>query len=247
MGTFSASLRTIGDVRSLPATVELSEGRLILHAGDTEIGSWALDEINLEEIPQGYRLVAEGEQVLLEFKNVDAFAEELRNTGKRRLGFGRKKQQTNKEEPNEPQRPEPPAAPTAESVKVEQAPAQVVAQVAQVKAPKKPGRATRAVDFVDDILIGAKKRFGAYLPDFMFSRAMFAIGIATLVLAILLPGVFSMVLLILGGLMVLFGAVVYSDSVLASRWLPGRATPQQALLLGLSIFLLGVLIGIVAK
>lgn len=103
------------------------------------------------------------------------------------------------------------------------------------------------IGVIDSLLIKAKRRFGAVLPDFMFSRAMFVIAIALLAVMILLPGVFSTLLLIGGALLVLFGAVVYSDSVLASRWLPGRATPQQALLLGLGVLLLGVLLGLVAK
>jgi hypothetical protein len=31
---------------------------------------------------------------------------------------------------------------------------------------------------IDTLLIGAKKRFGPYLPDFVFSRAMFFIALS---------------------------------------------------------------------
>jgi hypothetical protein len=34
MGTFTASLRAIGDVRGLPATVELTDGNLRIAAGE---------------------------------------------------------------------------------------------------------------------------------------------------------------------------------------------------------------------
>ena len=58
MGTFTASLRAIGDVNTLPATVSVGEGRISIASGDTEIGSWALADVHLEPIPTGYRMAA---------------------------------------------------------------------------------------------------------------------------------------------------------------------------------------------
>jgi hypothetical protein len=47
--------------------------------------------------------------------------------------------------------------------------------------------------------------------------------------------------------MVLFGAIVYSDPMLASRWLPGRTTAQHGLLFGVAILMMGVLLGVFAR
>jgi hypothetical protein len=58
--------------------------------------------------------------------------------------------------------------------------------------------------------------------------------------------IFSVLLLILGGIVVAFGAVTYSDGMLASRWLPGRMQPPHVLIIGVVTLVLGVLIGIVA-
>ncbi len=249
MGTFSASLRAIGDVKALPATVELSDGQLRIVAGSTEIGSWPLSEIRLEQIPTGYRMVAEGEQILLEFKDLDSFATELGKASKKRRARSRSAATTAKtsfedvvsqSSPIEaPEQPVPLAEQSIPAPESEPAP------------PSKRAKTSRGGSGIfrpiDAMLIKAKKRFGAVLPDFVFSRAMFIIAVAALVVMVLMPSIFSTVLLIVGALTVLFGAVVYSDSVLASRWLPGRATPQQALLVGLGVLLLGVLLGFLAK
>jgi hypothetical protein len=56
-----------------------------------------------------------------------------------------------------------------------------------------------------------------------------------------------MLFVIAGALIIMFGAIVYTDSVLASRFLPGRSTPQQALILGISVLLFGVLLGAIAR
>jgi hypothetical protein len=252
MGTFSASLRATGDIKSLAATIELADGHLSIVAGSTEIGRWPLSEIRLEEIPTGYRMAAEGEQILLEIKDLASFNAELEKASKKRFGKGRKKDERGPSAPDI-------EATGAAAVKTVPSPISRTSSVtptrpetsdapgAKTKPQTKTGSRPGLLGAVDSLLIKAKKRFGAVLPDFMFSRAMFVILIALLVVMALLPSVFSTILLIAGASLVLFGAIVYSDSVLASRWLPGRATPQQALLLGLGVLLLGVVLGMIAK
>jgi hypothetical protein len=259
MGTFAASLRTIGDVKSLAATIELADARLKIVAGDTEIGSWPLSDIHLEEIPTGYRMTAEGDQVLLEMKDVAAFTAALADAepSSKGLSFRRKKEpRKRKTEPkkatkdtaketNEPPRHETPAVPAPSPAAP--APARVDVEEKTVKAGSRPDVLSRVMDNVDTILIKGQKKFGAYLPGFVFSRAMFFIGLSAIVMAVLMPNLFSTLLVAAGCLLVLYGAVVYSDSVLASKWLPGRATPQHALLSGIAVLIVGVLLGVIAK
>lgn len=253
MGSFTASLRSIGDVTSLQATVELSDGRLSIVAGSTEIGSWTLDEIQLEQIPTGYRMSAEGEQILIELRDVDSFAEELATRSKKKVRFGKTSKTTSGSSKTKKQS-KAAAADTTSPPVARSATTTADGPSTAGASPAKPSRgkqtsglAQRGLALVDGLLNKAQKRFGPLLPDWVFSRAMFFIVVAALITMLVLPGFFSVLLLIAGALMVLFGAVVYSDTVLASKWLPGRATPQQALILGLTVLLAGVLLGMVAK
>jgi hypothetical protein len=236
MGTFTASLRAIGDVKSLPATVELTDGRLSIAAGSTEIGSWSLDEVHLEEIPTGYRLAAEGEQILIELKDLNGFAAELASRSKRRR-LGRKKETAARSE-------ERVTAAVAENGGRASA---GTPRVEQRPAKTSKGWSEKGLAFVDGTLERASKRFGPYLPEWVFTRAMFAITFGALILLLVLPGLVSTFLLIAGAILIVFGAVVYSDPMLASRWLPGRTTPQHALLFGVAILMMGVLLGVLAK
>jgi len=196
MGSFAASLKTLGDSQGLPAVIHLSEGRLSIAAGDESIGEWALDEIRLEPTPTGYRMAAEGEQIILEVSDVDAFETELSDSGKR-----------NRSMP----------------------------EMGKLLAP------------VDRGLAFAEKKWGALLPRWIFTRIMFGVVIAALTLVIIFPGLVSGFLLIAGLLMVMFGAVVYTDPMLASKWLPGRMSPVHVLLFGVAILLVGILLGIIAR
>ena len=196
MSSFSASLKTLGDRHGLPATIVLEENRLSIEAGEESIGDWSLDEIRLEPTPTGYRMAAEGEQLLIEMPNAEAFESEL--TKKSR------------------------------AIKV---------TLTKKEAILKP---------VDRGLEAAEERWGSLLPEWVFTRVMVGVVIGTLLVTIFIPGLVSTFLLIAGLLMVMFGAVVYTDSMLASKWLPGRMSPMHVLLFGVVILMLGVFVGVLA-
>ena len=196
MGNFVASLRTIGDTNGLPAVVQLSDGRLSIRAGDEAIGDWALEDIRLEPMETGYRMAAEGEQIILELIDADAFESELQKNAKRTFTLPAKE---------------------------------------KLLAP------------VDKTVAIAEKQLGALLPEWFFTRIMFGAVVGALALTIILPGLVSAALLVAGLLMVMFGAVVYTDPMLASKWLPGRMTPLHVLISGLVVLMLGVLLGVIVR
>ncbi|MGH3650864.1 MAG: hypothetical protein ACRDU9_09170 [Acidimicrobiia bacterium] len=263
MGTFTASLRSIGDVRSLPATIELSDGRLSIAAGDAEIGSWALTEIHLEPIPTGYRLAAEGDQILIELKDIDSFTKALESGRKR---FPRRKSRpSDKAKTLTPAKAESSAIAAVQSFATPTA-TRGPAPTGVATAPKKKrgsgkdrpppvakptrergGAGKGVVDFVDGILDRGHKSLGAYLPDWVFSRGMFLGVLVLFALMIAFPGAASNLTLVIGLAVIVLGGVVYTDGMLASRWLPGRVTPAHVMLLGLSLVLVAILVGMISK
>ena len=196
MGSFAASLKTLGDSEGLPAVIHLSEGRLSINAGSESSGEWALDEIRLEPTATGYRMAAEGEQIILEFTDLDAFQAELSSNGKREWSL-----------------------------------------------PDKDKLLTP----VDKGIAFAEKKWGTLLPEWAFTRFMFGVAIGALTLTIVFPGPVSIALLVVGLLTVMLGAIVFTDPMLASKWLPGRMAPVHVLLIGLAILIVGVLLGIIAN
>ena len=258
MGTFTASLRAIGDVNTLPATVSVGEGRISIASGDTEIGSWALADVHLEPIPTGYRMAAEGDQILIELKDVDSFTAAITIDKKRRLKIPGRAKPAKEPEPA-PKVDTPITIAPVTATANHTPPPRVVALPPQPEAVStdKKTRGKREKDtsktggrglaFVDGTLSKASKRFGPYLPEWMFTRVMFGVAFVALILTIVLPGLVSTFMLIAGALIVVFGAVVYSDPMLASRWLPGRTTPPHVLLFGVIILMLGVLLGVISR
>jgi len=245
MGTFSASLKTLGDKRGLPATVNLDEDTLSITAGDQPIGSWSLAEIKLEPTASGYRMAAEGEQILIEMAERDAFAEELnQRTAKGRLRLRRKeKVKVAKTEASADRYVERPHTPVSYDVPV--APAQPEPK-GPLKEPK-PKKTEKAIDRVDATIAAAHKRWGSLLPDWVFTRIIFAVVAGAFLLMLIFPGAVSAFLLAAGVLLVIVGAIVYTDSVLASKWLPGRMTPIHVLIFGVAVLMFGVLLGVIAR
>ena len=227
MGTYTASLRAIGDTKPVPATLLLEDGQLAISSGDIEIGAWALNDITLEPIPTGYRMAAEGEQIIIEIKELDAFREALAN--------GRFKRRSARLRGGSSQ-----AAKDSETV-------ERTATTTADNPPRTGGFTQKGLALLDGTLEKAHKKWGSYLPEWVFTRAMFIIVSGALLLMLTFPGVVSLFLLICGAVLIIFGAVAYTDPMLASRWLPGRTTPSHVLLSGVAVLLMGLLLGVIAS
>jgi hypothetical protein len=273
MSTFNVSLRTPGNNRGLSATVRLEDERLAITAGEHEIGEWSLSDLHLEATGTGYRMMAEGELVILDFESVSAFERELAEASKSRKGRKRrsaKEKQTKREKapkaeiaqetveaetaqetvegeteseqerPAQPE-PEPEAPPTAPTTPPR-------TRTTRIEKPEgdEPFK-DKVLRLLDNGLASAEEKAGALLPAWVFTRGMAASLFVLFVLALVFPGLASTVLFILGAIVVILGAIAYSDDMLASRWLPGRATPTHVLIAGVVFILLGVLFALIAR
>lgn len=273
MGSFSASLKTIGDNQGLPATVRLDEGRLAIAAGDADIGSWSLDEIGLEPTSRGYRLAAEGEQLLIELDEIEQFADELSKAQKKttkRNGFRLPLRGKSSDRPSDDggQAPEPqqavveeprvaePARPRVrlpEPVRaVDEAPAETekkkpARRAKKEKAPKAEKTGDRsAVAMLDRTIDSVEKRWGSLLPDWVFNRIVFVGAGVLVILAFVFRGYTSIVLLVTGVIALMVGGAAYTDDVMASKLLPGRTTPTHVLLVGIGFVAVGIGFGFIA-
>jgi hypothetical protein len=57
--------------------IDLTDDRLRMSAGGSEIGNWAMSEIRVNALPDGFHLRAEGEEVLLDVTEDAQFAVDL--------------------------------------------------------------------------------------------------------------------------------------------------------------------------
>lgn len=250
MGSFAASLKALGDTTGLQATVSVSDGRLSIEAANQSIGDWHLKDIRLEPIPLGYRMTAEGDQIVIEMTDVDGFADAI--SGKRQRFWRKKKAKTSLDASGPPVGELPPVR-TDPGLNSVATPDQVSAQELLPEEPATEEAAEKASTWevvlrgVDGALGAAESRFGNLLPHWVFTRMMLAVVLIALLLAIIFPTAVSIFLLVSGLLIVVFGAVVYTDPMLMARWLPGRMQPMHVLLFGVVVLLLGVLLGVIGN
>jgi hypothetical protein len=220
MGQFQGSLRLPGDSRPLPAQVQLRDGRLQISSGGHAIGDWSIDTIDISQVPEGIRVKAEGETLLLDIPDREAFtqAAAFYSPKPKRLGRAKRSAKTRAQTPL-PTRP--------------------VAAAPRPSQPKGPSR-------IDQLLALAKDRAPAKTPDWVFTRWGLVAGAALLVLCVVFAEVVSNLLLIGGVIVLLIGGVTMLDSVIARRVLHHKVTPIQVVIGGGTIFVVGLLIGFVA-
>ena len=244
MGRFDASLLIPGDSKPLTAILVVEEGRLRIRTASYDIGDWRLEDISLSTAPNGFRMEVEGEELIVELEDPVKFEDEM-SVGKKRRG-----RRDRAKGPEAKRRPDKPAKDLAD---------RPIKQNRRQTRSRPENRTESPVDQaaegherewaknfglkLDQLLEKAEKAYGALLPRWVFSRGTVAILALVLLGMILFPGVISTLLLITGFLLVAFGAVVYTDSSLAARVLPGRSTPTHVLITGVGIVVFGFLLG----
>lgn len=227
MGQFQGTLRLPGDSRPLPATVRFSEGRLQVASGHHIIGDWPVDAIDITHVPEGIKVKAEGEVLLLDISDRDAFAQAAASQTQKpkRLTVPKRAAKTSAAKVS-PQ----PAAPKAAQVKT-----------AKAKTPKVRGESK-----LDAYMARAQQRYGAKLPNWVFGRWGIAAAVALVAFCVIFAELVSNLLLIAGVIVLLVGGVSMLDSVIARRLLHHRITPIQVVLGGGGIFVFGLLVGFAA-
>jgi hypothetical protein len=232
MGQFQGSIRLPGDSRPLPATFQLSEGRLQVASGDHIIGDWSVDTIDISHVPEGVRVKAEGEVLLLEISDRDAFTQAATSLTPKPKRLSRPKRVAKTPATPVPISPQP-VAPKAVEVKTP--------KVKTAKSPKVRGGSKFGA-----YLTMAQERFGAKLPDWVFGRWGIAAAVALIALCVIFAELVSNLLLIAGVMVLLVGGVTMLDTVIARRLLHHKITPIQVVIGGGGIFVVGLIVGIAA-
>lgn len=227
MGQFQASLRLPGETQSLSATVRLDQGRLQVASGEHLIGDWAIDSIDVSPIPEGIRVAAEGEVLLLDLPDRTVFEEEFAafRAKRKRFGLGKAKGAA----------ATPAGVATAVSVKT------MRPKTPQPRTPK-----ARRDSRLDRYLARARDRWGDKLPDWVFSRIGLAAAVLLIALCVIFAELVSNLLLIVGVVVLLIGGVTMLDNVLARRILHHKVSPIQVVIGGGTVFVVGLLIGFAA-
>jgi len=229
MGQFQGSLRLPGDSRPLPATVSLGEGRLQVASGEHVIGDWPVNAIDISHVPEGIRVKAEGEVLLLDIPDRDGFAQET--------AFMTRK-------PKRAIKPKRAAKTSAASASVSSQP--VASKTAKVKTPKVRTPKAPGESKLDVYLARAQERFGAKIPNWVFGRWGIVAAVAVIALCVVFAELVSNLLLIAGVIVLLVGGVTMLDSVIAQRVLHHKVTPIQVVIGGGSIFVVGLVFGLAA-
>jgi len=249
MGQFSASLKVPGDASSLPATVDIDDGRLRVASGDHEIGNWALVDIDLTPSPEGVHISAEGEELILQFSESAAFEEAAGLNGGKKSIVSLPKPFKLPSLSKTPKHASPARSTTRSEDALPKPKAEKAAKLAPSaveQAASKAAKPAKQPGSIDRILERAENTIGGHLPSWVFSRGGALVVLASLVIAIIFPSLVSTLLLIAGLLLLVLGGVTMLDVVLAARLLKAKVTPTQTLIGGGVLVVIGVLFGMLA-
>ncbi|HSK07506.1 MAG TPA: hypothetical protein VK990_08315 [Acidimicrobiia bacterium] len=83
MSSFAARLRMPGRSRlPLGVEVDISRERMTLTSGDQKVGDWALDQLEIKALSDGFHITVDDEQIILNVTDSTRFAVELGIAGR---------------------------------------------------------------------------------------------------------------------------------------------------------------------
>ena len=78
MSTYDGEIKLLGEEgHGAAVTIDLTEGHLRIGTPDLEIGSWDLDDVRIHAADDGFHLMTEGEEVVLNVTDDAGFAIDL--------------------------------------------------------------------------------------------------------------------------------------------------------------------------
>jgi hypothetical protein len=235
---FQASLIAAGDPEPLPTVVELVQGKLLIQSNGQTLGRWDVSDLEFVRIVGGFRVTLDGEVTVLKLTESDEFNAELRL-----LNEAAAEVKPPKKEKKRHLRHQSDDSSDSGAVAVAKHSA------AKVAAPA-PERSAEAADPVgqsfvhrlDARLEVAAKRWGQYVPEWVFTRGGVVVAFLFLAAVFVFPGVFSTIFLIVAAIGMIASATALMDQVIATRIFRGNFTPIHGLIGSLALILIGLVL-----
>ena len=248
MTQFQASLIAAGDPEPLPTVVELVQGKLLIQSNGQTLGRWDVSDLEFVRIVGGFRVTLDGEVTVLKLTESDEFNAELRL-----LNEAAAEVKPPKKEKKRHLRHQSDDSSDSGAVAVAKHSAPKVAAPAperSAEAAPAPERSAEAPDPVgqsfvhrlDARLEVAAKRWGQYVPEWVFTRGGVVVAFLFLAAVFVFPGVFSTIFLIVAAIGMIASATALMDQVIATRIFRGNFTPIHGLIGSLALILIGLVL-----
>lgn len=222
----------------MPTVVELVQGKLLIQSNGQTLGRWDVSDLEFVRIVGGFRVTLDGEVTVLKLTESDEFNAELRL-----LNEAAAEVKPPKKEKKRHLRHQSDDSSDSGAVAVAKHSA------AKVAAPA-PERSAEAADPVgqsfvhrlDARLEVAAKRWGQYVPEWVFTRGGVVVAFLFLAAVFVFPGVFSTIFLIVAAIGMIASATALMDQVIATRIFRGNFTPIHGLIGSLALILIGLVL-----
>jgi hypothetical protein len=245
---FQASLIAAGDPEPLPTVVELVQGKLLIQSNGQTLGRWDVSDLEFVRIVGGFRVTLDGEVTVLKLTESDEFNAELRLVNEAAAEV-----KPPKKEKKRHLRHQSDDSSDSGAVAVAKHSAAKVAAPAperSAEAAPAPERSAEAADPVgqsfvhrlDARLEVAAKRWGQYVPEWVFTRGGVVVAFLFLAAVFVFPGVFSTIFLIVAAIGMIASATALMDQVIATRIFRGNFTPIHGLIGSLALILIGLVL-----
>lgn len=214
MTSYTGSLKIAATADVIDAEFHIDTNRLEIQTGSDQLGSWALDELNVERRGDGIHLDLDGEDVVVSVPDTEAFVSEVAPPGRSKPRHAKKGR-----------RPAPKASREPKSARAAKEGPGLLARLAGIKQ------------------IFLRENWTGWLSDttVRWSIASGAVVVFAL-LALFATNTLGMILVLFGMIALIVAALAVSDDLSAYSWIPGELSETAIVIAGAVAMVLGGLL-----
>ncbi len=232
MSSFEGGLKIAATADVIDASFHVDEGRLEVHSGEDQLGSWAIGDLHVERRGDGIHLVLDGEDVVATVSDLDAFVSAIAPARSRRrkpshakknLRPDRKNREPKEQKSREPKEQK---SRKPKEQKSRKATKSLVARLASAKE------------------LFSKDNWSEWLSDTTVRWFIASAGVVLFaLLALFATNTLGMILVLLGMVALIVAALAVSDDLTAYGWVPGDLSEATVIIAGaIAMTIGGVLI-----
>jgi hypothetical protein len=214
MTSYTGSLKIAATADVIDAEFHIDTNRLEIQTGSDQLGSWALDELNVERRGDGIHLDLDGEDVVVSVPDTEAFVAEVAPLGRRNSKHAKKGRRS---------------APRA------------TREAKQPKAAKDgPGVLARLAGIKEIFL---RENWTRWLSDTAVRWSIASGGVVVFALmALFATNTLGMILVLFGMIALIVAALAVSDDLSAYSWVPGELSESALIIAGAASMVIGGLL-----
>lgn len=228
MSSYTGPLKIAATADVIDAVFRIESDQLEVTSGNDRLGSYPIHALNPQRRGDGVHLVLDGEDVVVNVADLDAFVSEIAPPKTRK----RSRRQPKAKAPRQAKQTKTAAEPMASDLPMD--------RFDESPMPSPKQRKSALTRLADATAVFHPENWKGWLSDTTVQWVIASVAVIALALMVLFAtDTFGMILVLLGMVSLIIAALAVSDDLSAYSWIPGNLSETTLVIIGAVAMVLG--------